>query len=174
MIVKDYDAYIERNLKRGYTKDQVCRVFDTRSFSCVLARRLLDVLSRVFLNSQLGVGRTWEMRSVMHDKEKKLKKALFDTKTEWKELTGASSDLTHQRLSFAHIALWPAETARAFVREFQPRKDKTGQYVKRLRESLPQHGEGCVRAFCVTSALVSDLCYVLSVTVAASCTTRGG
>jgi hypothetical protein len=33
------------------------------------------------------------VRNVMHDKEKKLKKALFDTKAEWKELTGACCSL---------------------------------------------------------------------------------
>jgi len=57
MIVKDYDAYIERNLQRGYTPEQ------------------------------LGVGKGWQVRNVYHQKEKKLKESVDKAKSEWKDLS---------------------------------------------------------------------------------------
>lgn len=54
-IVTQYDDFVERNLDRGYTKEQ------------------------------LNVGKTWEARKAFHDKEKQLKERVNVTKNELKE-----------------------------------------------------------------------------------------
>ena len=56
-IVKDYDDYVKRNLKRGYTKEA------------------------------LNVGRTWELRAMAHETEGKLKDAYQKSKQEWQNLS---------------------------------------------------------------------------------------
>ena len=56
-IIKDYDSLIERNLQRGFTKEQ------------------------------LNVGRTWEVRQIAHKKGKQIKQALLDTERNWHDLT---------------------------------------------------------------------------------------
>lgn len=78
-IIKDYDALIERNLSRGFTKEQ------------------------------LNVGRSWEVRQVVHQKERQVQQALVQTKNEWKDLTS---------------------TARAFLSEFKPEGLRGRQYMR--------------------------------------------
>jgi len=114
MIVKDYDAYVERNLQRGYTKEQ------------------------------LGVGRTWEMRSIMHQKEKKLKESVNKTKTEWKDLS---------------------ETARAFVRRFKPEGADGKMAMPRVKSdpALKDGFEGILHhAWGLTRSSFSTCGYILS------------
>ena len=65
-IVKDYDELIERNLHRGFTKEQ------------------------------LNVGRTWEIRQVAHEKERLIRQALFATKRDWKDLTETARAFLHE------------------------------------------------------------------------------
>jgi len=112
-IVRDYDAYVERNLSRGYTKEE------------------------------LGVGRTWEVRRVVHRKEKQLKQSVEKTKSEWRDLS---------------------ETARAFVKSFQPEGRRFNRmYVKRLRQELPQRTEGVLyHAWGLTRAVFATCLYVAS------------
>lgn len=113
MIVRDYDAYIERNLSRGYTKEE------------------------------LGVGRTWEVRNIMHHKEKQLKGAVQQTKTQWKDLSA---------------------TAREFVRSFQPEGRRFNKmYVRKLRQEIPQRTEGILyHAWGLTRATASTCLYLAS------------
>jgi choline-phosphate cytidylyltransferase len=92
-IIKDYDAYIDRNLKRGYTK------------------------------AQMNVGKTWEARSEWHKKEKTLKEKAAKIKQEYKDLS---------------------DSAKAFIKSFQPQGDRGRQYVQRLRHQIPHQGEGIV------------------------------
>lgn len=91
-IVRDYDAFVERNLSRGYSK------------------------------KQLNVGRTWEVRSAVHEKTKKLDAATKHLKAEYKDLS---------------------DTARSFMKEFQPQGTKGArEYAKRLRQRLPASSKG--------------------------------
>jgi len=61
-IVRDYDDYIERNLNRGYTKEQ------------------------------LKVGVTWEARNLAHQKKKKLDEDVQTMKKERQELSEAAKE----------------------------------------------------------------------------------
>jgi len=65
-IVRDYDEYIERNLARGYTKEQ------------------------------LRVGSTWEARALAHKKKLALDNAVNNMNTERKELSDAAKEFVRQ------------------------------------------------------------------------------
>jgi hypothetical protein len=51
-------------------------------------------LSRGYSKKQLNVGRTWEVRSVVHEKTKKLDAAAAHVKAEYKDLSGITTPLT--------------------------------------------------------------------------------
>jgi len=65
-IVRDYDEYVERNLDRGYTKEQ------------------------------LGVGASWEFRRNAHIKKRKLDGAVENLKSERRELSEAAKAFVRQ------------------------------------------------------------------------------
>jgi choline-phosphate cytidylyltransferase len=70
-IVKEYDEYVARNLKRGYTKEalngtvlaKLCGFFDFSVFKALFP----------FFFFLFSVGRTWEVRALAHQTEAKLK-----------------------------------------------------------------------------------------------------
>lgn len=84
-IVKDYDDYVKRNLKRGYTKEALNGTFSRYLFLAQVTFSL--------------VGRTWEVRALAHEQEAKMKEALSESHTQWKEL---SAEMTAFISEFAH------------------------------------------------------------------------
>ncbi len=88
-IVKDYDDYVKRNLKRGYTKaDLNGAKWRFQCENCSLDSVFTFIRCLCFsLVRATPVGRTWEVRAMAHELEKKANKAYEESKQEWSELS---------------------------------------------------------------------------------------
>lgn len=65
-IIRDYDKFVERNLNRGYTKEE------------------------------LKVGRTWELRAKTHKNREQLQQSVDTTKQEWRQFKSMAAEFGRQ------------------------------------------------------------------------------
>ena len=83
-IVRDYDDYVMRNLKRGYTKESLNGVLFRSARKVVFFSGFLLLLKKSHVSCyicsapclNIPVGRSWEYRAIAREKEAKMKAAI--------------------------------------------------------------------------------------------------
>jgi choline-phosphate cytidylyltransferase len=117
-LIRDYDDYVIRNLDRGYTK------------------------------KELNVGKSWAVRKVFHEKEKRLKNYVQDTKQIYSEMKKAWGGFIQE--FDPRRNLFSADEEKSKI-EFTPKK-----YVTKIRTNFKQQSQGVLfHSYGLCKALVN-------------------